>query len=301
MRHKTNGITLRHFTTLIKELTKRMTYNELRTVLTPLYGTNEARAMADYLLGEVFGLTKADIICGAVERLSAYDNTSLNKMVGRLLNAEPVQYVVGAAWFCSRRFKVAKGVLIPRPETEELCAWITADSGQTPTQKVLDIGTGSGCIACTLALDIKDCNVTAWDISPKALGIARENASWLNANVVFKIQDALNVQDTTDRWDVIGSNPPYICDKEKNDMERNVLEHEPHSALFVPDDDPLLFYRAIARYAVSALNEGGRLYYEINPIYADETVTMLADTGFKNIETKLDAFGKKRMVKALRD
>lgn len=276
-----------------------MTYRELWRTLEPLYGNGEARAVTDYVLDVCFGLSKADIMCGAVEEMTAEKTAELNKIFGRLTEGEPVQYVLGRAEFSGRWFSVRPGVLIPRPETEELCAWITADSKASGSPKVLDIGTGSGCIAITLQLDMPESNVTAWDISADALDVARENAQRLGANVNFVKQDALNAKPEGE-WDVIVSNPPYICEKEKKDMAVNVLEHEPHTALFVPDADPLLFYRAITRLAVQTLSKGGRLYFEINPIYADDTCRMMRAEGMTAVELRSDMFGKQRMAKGVK-
>ena len=276
-----------------------MTYRELWRTLEPLYGNGEARAVTDYVLDVCFGLSKADILCGAIDEMTAEKTTELNKIFGRLMEGEPVQYVLGRAEFSGRWFNVRPGVLIPRPETEELCAWITADSKASASPKVLDIGTGSGCIAITLQLDMPESKVTAWDISADALDVARENAQRLGANVNFVKQDALNAKPEGE-WDVIVSNPPYICEKEKKDMAVNVLEHEPHKALFVPDADPLLFYRAITRLAVQTLNKGGRLYFEINPIYADDTCHMMRAEGMTAVELRSDMYGKQRMAKGVK-
>lgn len=276
-----------------------MTYRELWRTLEPLYGNGEARAITDYVLDVCFGLSKADILCGAVEEMTAEKTAELNKIFGRLTEGEPVQYVLGRAEFSGRWFSVRPGVLIPRPETEELCAWITADSKASASPKVLDIGTGSGCIAITLQLDMPESKVTAWDISADALDVARENAKQLGANVSFVKQDALNAKPEGE-WDVIVSNPPYICEKEKKDMAVNVLEHEPHTALFVPDAAPLLFYRAITRLAVQTLSKGGRLYFEINPIYADDTCHMMRAEGMTAVELRSDMYGKQRMAKGVK-
>lgn len=276
-----------------------MTYRELWRTLEPLYGNGEARAVTDYVLDVCFGLSKADIMCGAVEEMTAEKTAELNKIFNRLTKGEPVQYVLGRAEFSGRWFNVRPGVLIPRPETEELCAWITADSKASGSPKVLDIGTGSGCIAITLQLDMPESKVTAWDISADALDVARENAQQLGANVSFVKQDALNAKPEGE-WDVIVSNPPYICEKEKKDMAVNVLEHEPHTALFVPDADPLLFYRAITRLAVQTLSKGGRLYFEINPIYADYTCRIMRAEGMTAVELRSDMYGKQRMAKGIK-
>lgn len=276
-----------------------MTYRELWRTLEPLYGNGEARAVTDYVLDVCFGLSKADIMCGAVEEMTAEKAAELNKIFSRLTEGEPVQYVLGRAEFSGRWFNVRPGVLIPRPETEELCAWITADSKASASPKVLDIGTGSGCIAITLQLDMPESKVTAWDISADALDVARENAQQLGANVSFVRQDALNAKPEGE-WDVIVSNPPYICEKEKKNMAVNVLEHEPNTALFVPDADPLLFYRAITRLAVQTLSKGGRLYFEINPIYADDTCRMMRAEGMTAVELRSDMYGKQRMAKGVK-
>ena len=276
-----------------------MTYRELWRTLEPLYGNGEARAITDYVLDVCFGLSKADILCGAVEEMTAEKTAELNKIFGRLMKGEPVQYVLGRAEFCGHWFSVRPVVLIPRPDSEELFAWITADSKASGSPKVLDIGTGSGCIAITLQLDMPESKVTAWDISADALDVARENAKQLGANVSFVKQDALNAKPEGE-WDVIVSNPPYICKKEKKDMAVNVLEHEPHTALFVPDAAPLLFYRAITRLAVQTLSKGGRLYFEINPIYADDTCHMMRAEGMTAVELRSDMYGKQRMAKGVK-
>ncbi len=271
-----------------------MNYEELCQRLSNIYDAGEAKALVRWVLDVRFGLTMADIYCGKVTQLSANDQAELEKIMQRLEKAEPVQYVLGVADFCGRQFHVAPGVLIPRPETVELCHFIVNNGGSD----ILDIGTGSGCIAITLALDIPDSQVTAWDISEDVLAIAKHNAQMLGADVKFEKRDALALDTETDRWDVIVSNPPYICRKEAAEMEENVLKYEPDSALFVPDDDPLLFYRHIMHYAVSALKLGGRLYYEINPIYADSIVENLQALGFVDVAKIDDQYGKARFVKA---
>ena len=271
-----------------------MNYEQLYQRLSNIYDTGEAKAIVRWVLDVCFGLSTADIYCGKVTQLSPNDQAELEKIMQRLEKAEPVQYVLGATDFCGRQFHVALGVLIPRPETAELCHLIVKDGGSD----ILDIGTGSGCIAITLALDIADSKVTAWDISDDALAIAKGNADKLDANVVFEHRDALALEPDSERWDVIVSNPPYICRKEADEMEENVLRYEPDTALFVPDDDPLLFYRHIMLYAQSALRQGGRLYFEINPIYADSIVDKLNDLGFTDVSKIDDQYGKTRFIKA---
>ena len=271
-----------------------MNYEQLYQRLSNIYDTGEAKAIVRWVLDVCFGLSTADIYCGKVTQLSPNDQAELEKIMQRLEKAEPVQYVLGATDFCGRQFHVALGVLIPRPETAELCHLIVKDGGSD----ILDIGTGSGCIAITLALDIADSKVTAWDISDDALAIAKGNADKLDANVVFEHRDALAIEPDVERWNVIVSNPPYICRKEADEMEENVLRYEPDTALFVPDDDPLLFYRHIMHYALSSLRQGGRLYFEINPIYADSIVDKLNDLGFTDVSKIDDQYGKTRFIKA---
>ena len=328
---------------------KMKTYQQLWQSLTPLYDAGEAQAIVRTVLDVKYGMTLTDIICGKVNEISADEERKLEEIIIRLQKEEPVQYVLGEADFAGRTFHVEPGVLIPRPETAELCQWIEKDmieksivsSGDSPEDSsgnspqatddaklILDICTGSGCIAITLGLNIPNSEVTGWDISEDALRIAQGNVEMLKArNVRIEYQDALALPKaaetdnekmkvtadkevvkskgeaktpSTQKWDMIVSNPPYICEKEKADMEKNVLEHEPSLALFVPDENPLKFYRAIAEYASSALKSGGALYFEINPIYEKETREMLLKLDFKDIETKEDAFGKKRMMRAIK-
>lgn len=275
-----------------------MTYSDIWRPLAAIYGEGEAKAIVRYMLDISFGLSAADIYSGAVERLDARDMQRLSAMLGRLHNCEPVQYVVGYADFCGRLFAVDSRVLIPRPETEELCQWIVGDA--KVGADILDVGTGSGCIAATLALNVIGSRVVGWDISEGALSVARFNASKLGAAVNFHRADALYPPLDHGQWDIVVSNPPYICESERVSMESNVVDYEPPKALFVSDDDPLLFYRAIAQYAKTALRKGGILYFELNPLYADDVVSMLAGYGFSCIETRNDMSCKRRMAKALR-
>ena len=281
---------------------KMKTYQQFWQSLTPLYDAGEAQAIVRTVLDVEYGMTLTDIICGKVNELSSDEERNLEEIIARLQNGEPVQYVLGEADFAGRTFHVEPGVLIPRPETAELCQWIEEEVSSLEAderKQILDICTGSGCIAITLGLTLPNSEVTGWDISEDALRIAQGNVEMLKAgNVRIEYQDALMLPKAAETADIIVSNPPYICEKEKADMEKNVLEHEPSIALFVPDEDPLKFYRAIAEYASSALKPEGALYFEINPIYEKETREMLEELGFKDIETKEDAFGKKRMMKA---
>ena len=309
-----------------------MTYQEIWQRLSSSYDEREAKAVARYLLDVGYGLTMTDIIGGAVETL---DESRLNEQLRRLQAGEPVQYVLGRTFFCGHEFRVRPGVLIPRPETEELVG-VACDrvarygersgrsngerSGRSDGEgsgravRILDIGTGSGCIAISLALAIPDAQVEAWDVSDEALAIARENASHLGAKVTFKKNDILKENVAPSTWRGLGeavgeasgeaviiSNPPYICEKERKDMEQRVLDHEPSLALFVPDDDPLLFYRAIAEYATRALTPKGLLLFEINPLYKDAMEEMLLSLHFHDIVFHEDQFGKIRFCESVWD
>lgn len=284
-----------------------MTYNELWRQLTQVYDDYEAKAIARMVYEIRFGLMPSDLFIGKDTQLSTDDQKLLAEITQRLLTGEPIQYVLGEAEFGGRTFHVEPGVLIPRPETYELCQWIMEErrgkKEEGRNTSILDIGTGSGCIACTLAAELADAEVTAWDISDDALRIATENAKRTNVHVSFEKVDVLNTsllnrERPATGLDIIVSNPPYICNKERATMERNVLEHEPELALFVPDDDPLLFYRTIARFAAKALNPSGALYFEINPLYVSEMQQMLSEEGFSHTEIRNDQFGKQRFTKS---
>ena len=294
-----------------------MTYETLWHKLIPLYEVDEAKAIVRWVLDVRFGLSWADILCGKVTELSANDQTELEKIMCRLEKGEPVQYIIGVADFCGRQFHVEPGVLIPRPETAELCRLILSTDlhGQIRNIReipchsdanILDIGTGSGCIAITLALEMPEAKVTAWDISDDALHIASENASRLGAKVTFKHRDALSISLTshllpiTPHYDLIVSNPPYICNQEADGMAQNVLDYEPHEALFGPEEDPTLFYKRIGDYASIALKPGGWLYFELNPLTADEVSAYLEALGFIETEIRCDQFGKRRFLKTMK-
>ena len=282
-----------------------MGYQELWHRLAKVYDKGEAKAVARMVYEVRYGLTLPDLLVG---RDSEVPQDELEMLAARLERREPVQYVLGEAEFCGRRFGVEPGVLIPRPETEELCRWVIGSEKRkvtSDTYSVLDIGTGSGCIAITLAAEMPEAKVTAWDVSDEALRIASENARRLNVPVTFEHYDILDSSLITRHssqpyYDFIVSNPPYICEREREAMEQNVLDYEPQTALFVPDDDPLLFYRAIARYGEGALKEDGWLYFEINPLYADELCQLLSTMSYHDVEAREDQYGKTRMIRARR-
>ncbi len=244
---------------------------EMTQRLIPLYGEREARAMTNISIERTMGYTPVDRVLKSGETVSEFRIGQLNAIIDRLLKEEPLQYILGEATFYGMRLAVNPAVLIPRPETEELVDMIVKQNVRSDL-KVLDIGTGSGCIAIALARNLRFADVTGIDISDTALETATANAAALKANVKFRKADALHLTDRplTLKWDIIVSNPPYIAEHEQSVMERNVLEHEPHTALFVPDDDPLKFYRSILEYGANALLPGGEFYFEINPLYANE-------------------------------
>ena len=272
-----------------------MTYQQLWHRIAKVYGDNEAQAIARLIYEVRYGLTLSDLLMG---RDSGVPQDELEQIALRLERQEPIQYVLGQADFCGRTFVVNEHVLIPRPETAELCQWIIA----TDATHILDIGTGSGCIAITWAAEMPEAEVTAWDISEEALKVAEENAKRTHIHVSFEQVDVSHlpsdISHLTSAFDLIVSNPPYICNKERETMEANVLEHEPHTALFVPDDDPLLFYRAIAEYGQTALKDDGWLYFEMNPLYAEALREMLSKMSYHDITLNNDQYGKQRMIRA---
>ena len=281
---------------MTKQASVTGSYQELWHRLAAVYDDREAKAVAQWLLDTAFGLSMADVLCDGLARLTPAEHERLELMLARLEQGEPVQYVVGKADFCGRQFQVEPGVLIPRPETAELCQWIVDDVSRS-APAILDIGTGSGCIAVTLALDIPDSRVTAWDISEPALRIARQNAATAGAAVALERCDAL-CPTAFAPWDIIVSNPPYIYSKERAAMTRNVLDYEPREALFAPDDNPLLFYQRIADYARRTLTPGGSLYFELNPLLADAVGDYLQRCGLRQPQIREDQFGKRRFIKA---
>lgn len=280
-----------------------MTYSEIWHRIATSYEDGEARAIARILIEELFGLSYTDIVCGATDQLSADDTLRLDTAVRRIEQGEPLQHVLGYADFCGNHFGVNASVLIPRPETEWLVdegeRLMNGVSNAAPSapKRILDIGTGSGCIAISLKLRLGEAYVEAWDISEEALRTAESNAKALKAEVAFCKRDALRAEESVAPWDLIVSNPPYICDSERAAMDDNVLLHEPHTALFVPDDDPLRFYRAIARYALHSLSNGGSLLFECNKRYAEATGEMMREMGFEDVTVNDDCFGLPRFVK----
>ncbi|MBO4215001.1 MAG: peptide chain release factor N(5)-glutamine methyltransferase [Bacteroidaceae bacterium] len=288
-------------------------YKEIKKILTDgNLPEGEAKAIALLLLERVGGLPAAKALIADGNDLLCR-RQSLLELAARISQGEPVQYVIGEADFCGMTLKVKPGVLIPRPETEELVNWVVEETSKLKSQpsarrsqisKLLDIGTGSGCIAIALAKKLESAEVEAWDVSEEALQIAQKNAERNGVRVKLKKVDVLSTLNsklsTLNHYDIIVSNPPYICEEEKGEMERNVLEHEPDLALFVPNDDPLLFYRKIGSLALQLLGEGGLLFFEINRRFGKEVVNMLQEMGYEEVELRQDMFGNDRMVKAIK-
>lgn len=279
-------------------------FRQIVDTLIPTVEEREARALAFVVLEDAFGLSRTDIYLGKDTPFSEEDTIRLEKILRRLEQGEPVQYVIGTAQFCDLTFRVTPDTLIPRPETEELVGWVASLLPSDAPCSVLDVGTGTGCIAISLAKQFPRAQVTAWDISEGALVVARQNAHANGVTVDFRRADVLEEVNesaaSVPSSDVlyIVSNPPYICKRERAEMEAHVLDYEPASALFVPDTDPLLFYRALARLG-QQLNAAAVLV-EINQAYGQETVEMFQSSGYSNVELRRDIYGKDRMIKAVR-
>lgn len=276
----------------------------LRSQLAGTYPDTEAQAIAYLLLEKRYGLTRLDVCLGKDRTFSPDERQEWADIVRRLQACEPVQHLLGEADFDGHTFEVSRHTLIPRPETGELVTWIAEDctaaqGTQAPSPlKVLDIGTGSGCIAISLSLRLPHARIEGWDISEEALATARRNNERLGTNVTLARHDILHTGPVPAAYDIIVSNPPYITESEKRGMHPNVLRWEPAGALFVSDDDPLLFYRAIARFAHTSLRPGGRLYLEINRAFGPATAALLNEVGFGRVELRKDYVGNDRMIKA---
>ena len=273
------------------------TLNKLRNTLRPIYGDRETEAIIRIIFDYVKGWSPTDMIIHEGEPLSPMVRERIDKILDRLKNHEPRQYITGEAPFHGLMLHVTPDVLIPRPETSELVDIICDDSKGQSDLRVLDIATGSGCIAIALARSLDFPQVTAIDVSEPALKVAEKNAADLKAKVKFIHADVFKWQPAPRSLDIIVSNPPYIDESERKTMEPNVLDHEPAQALFVPDDNPLIFYKRIADIANDALTEGGRLYLEINPRHADELRTLLQNKGFENVDVIRDSYENLRFIR----
>ena len=262
------------------------------------YTAGEIKALTRILAIELLGVSQMAYFLKDDFTLTAEQEALLCNAIVRLQKQEPIQYILGYSDFCGLRFKVTPATLIPRPETSELVEWIASEA--TGNESILDIGTGSGCIAISLAHKLPQSKVTAWDISNEALAVATENSKANSQTITFEQVDILAYEPKGEQFDIIVSNPPYIKENEKEAMHANVLDWEPHTALFVPDSDPLLFYRTIAEKGSTLLKPGGHLYFEINRAHGKETMEMLAALGYTGIELRKDFAENDRMIRAIK-
>lgn len=262
------------------------------------YPKTELDSFYRIILEDVLSISKIDAALEPNQSITETLSVKVDKILSGLLKKEPIQHLIGFTEFMDLKFNVNKNVLIPRPETQELIRWILDDCGQQENLDVLDIGTGSGCIPICLDKHLNKAHITTIDISEEAIATATQNAKENKATVTFLHQDILTTQKLTKQYNIIVSNPPYVRNLEKVEIQKNVLNYEPHLALFVEDNDPLIFYRKIAELAQTDLKPNGALYYEINQYLGKETVDLLKNLGFKNVKLKKDLFGNDRMVKA---
>ena len=267
--------------------------------LSSIYDVGEVESFFFIILENKHQLKRIDLALDINLEFSEIEIKTWNEILEKLKQQIPLQYILGTTSFYDLEFEVNNDVLIPRPETEELVAWILSNKEMTESKhqiKILDIGTGSGCIAISLAKNISNAEVFAIDVSEKALAMAKKNASTNKVKVIFIEENILNTESLHQTFDVIVSNPPYVRNLEKQEINKNVLDYEPHLALFVEDDDALLFYRKIAHLAQKNLSENGQLYFEINQYLGKQMIELLQETGFKNIELKKDIYGNDRMI-----
>ncbi len=275
-----------------------------RNELKGIYEKEELEIIIAYCFEEFLNIKRTDLILLANNTVSESELLKFNFAVKELKKHKPIQYVLGKADFYGLKFIVNEHVLIPRPETEELVHLIIKDSqisNAKPQISLLDIGTGSGCISVALKKNIPSAKIYALDISEDALKVAKQNAEMNNVEIDFILDDILNpkskILNPESNFDILVSNPPYICISEKDQMQKNVLDHEPHLALFVSDGDPLLFYKAIADFALKKLNPNGKIYFEINQVYGEEVKLILESKGFKNVELMKDINNKNRIFR----
>jgi len=273
-------------------------HNSIATELQDLYQENEAKNISSILLEALYGIDRTALIVDQEITQTSKSENQLNDALARLKQHEPIQYVLEKAHFYGRDFIVNPSVLIPRRETEELVHLILQDHPNF-SGKILDIGTGSGCIPITLSLELPQAEVASIDISTEAIKVANQNANALHAHVFFQVMNVLSASKLPARYDIIVSNPPYVMNREKKQMQENVLDHEPHLALFVEDDDPLIFYHAIIKKAAESLNRAGMLYFEINEQFGSEVASKMESNSFQNVEIIKDMQGKDRIIKGI--
>ncbi|MGL4519084.1 MAG: peptide chain release factor N(5)-glutamine methyltransferase [Phocaeicola sp.] len=275
-------------------------YLQIKQSLQELFPEGEAASVAKLILCQHFHYSSIELYGGKDRVFSLKEEEEWYEILARLKKEEPIQYILGEEQFLGLSFQVTPSVLIPRPETQELVDWILKEPRTSQAPHILDIGTGSGCIAISLAKLIPAATVTAWDISAEALEVAKRNGERNEVTVTFEERDLFTQSHIDFPVDIIVSNPPYIAQQEEEEMHQNVLKWEPHTALFVPNHDPLRFYRKIAILAFAALQSGGELYFEINQAYGKETLQLLEEIGYSTTELRKDLFGKDRMIKATR-
>jgi release factor glutamine methyltransferase len=269
--------------------------------LTPLYDVMEAERFFTISLEELKGWKRVDVALNPHAELSADEIVKWDKVLAALEQHKPIQYIFGRTHFYGLDFEVNEHTLIPRPETEEIVEWVIHENKSRGRVTILDIGTGSGCIAISLAKNLPDAQVFAIDVSEGALEVAKKNALNNNVDVTFIQQDILAAEKLEDQFDVIVSNPPYVRNLEKAEIKPNVLDYEPHLALFVDDNDALLFYRKIALLAKGNLPRNGKVYFEINQYLGVETAQMLEEFGFTNVVLRKDMYGNDRMLSGISD
>ncbi len=274
------------------------TFELLQKELRGLYPDTEIRSFSFLIAEKLTGLSRTEILINKNTLFSVNQRQTINRFIEKLKNFEPIQYILGETEFYGLTFYVNESVLIPRPETEELVDWIRNENNTEAKLKILDIGTGSGCIAISLKHEFRNATIEGYDISDKAIETAIENSKLNNEEVTFSKVNILNSPVSDAKWDIIVSNPPYITEQEKDIILPNVLNHEPHLALFVPDSDPLLFYREIGIFAGKHLAKNGKLYFEINREYGKATFDMISEMGFTDIELRKDISGNDRMIRA---
>ena len=284
---------------ILKEF--KLFFNE---ALSAIYPKTEIDSFFFILMEEKLKLQRIDTVLKPDFLITKKNLIDLKTIVKRLQKEEPIQYIIGNTEFYGLPFLVDKNTLIPRPETEELVAWVLNETkvlanNKTIELSILDIGTGTGCIPISLAKNLTSLNISAIDISPEALLIAKQNAILNKVTIEFIELDILNTESLPQEYDVIISNPPYVRELEKEEIKNNVLKNEPHLALFVADENPLIFYNKIADLAKQQLSKNGMLFFEINQYLGKETVNMLVKKGFKNIQLKKDLFGNDRMIKCV--
>jgi release factor glutamine methyltransferase len=275
-------------------------FRDLRQQITLKEDLDEIQSILYLILENVLGLSRADIIAGKSISLTVGHQKCLNEIIKRINASEPIQYILGFTYFYGRKFNVNSSVLIPRPETELLIEEVLKEVNPYSPGTVLDIGTGSGCIAITLAKELPAKRVLALDVSEAALRVANENAQELNAAVEFHHGNALAEKFPAQQIEILVSNPPYIASAEKKSMNKNVLEYEPHLALFVEDHDPLVFYKMLAQKGFESLLSNGRVFVEINERFGEEVSELFLNTGFKQVQIIKDLQGKNRIVTALK-